>query len=192
MKRDGKIFWFVVVGALGIHLTGTQALAAEDANSWRATYDLIMMWVNFGIFTFVIVKYARTPLADFFKGKKEEVARTIDRVEEKKEKIKADIKAACALLDESKIRLEKSKERILQQGERRKQEIIEGARGESRIMLEEAKRRLDSQILQAQSAIRSELIDMAVSLAAAKLPGEITAADNQKFVDQFLTGIQPK
>ena len=59
-------------------------------------------------------------------------------------------------------------------------------------MLEEAKRKIDDQILQAHKAFRAEMVDMAVSLAVKRLPAEITSADNQKFIDQDLTGIQPR
>ena len=90
------------------------------------------------------------------------------------------------------MRMQKLKERIILQGERRKQEIIDNALAESRIMLQEAKWRIDDQILKARKTLQAELVDMAVSMATKRLPAEITSADNQKFVDQFLTGILPK
>ena len=90
------------------------------------------------------------------------------------------------------MRMEMLKERIILQGKRQKQEIIENALAESRIMLKEAKRKIDDQILQAHNAFRVELVDMAVTLAVKKLPAEITSADHQEFFDQYLTGILPR
>ena len=148
--------------------------------------------MNFGIFAIIIVKYSRNPLINFLKGQKEKVDLNINRIEEKKEKISAEVRVAIDTLDENKLRMQKLKERIILQGERRKQEIIDNALLESQIMLEEAKRKIDDQILQAHKAIRAEMVDMAVSLAVKKLPAEITSADNQKFIDQYLTGIQPR
>ena len=182
----------VAACALGFFLATSEVLAAENASSWRPTYDLVLMWLNFGIIVFVIVKYARKPLVNFLKGKKEEVDRTIDEIEEEKEKSQAEIRAANNKLDESKTRLNKLQERILLEGERRKKEIIDDARAESRIMLKEAQRKIDDQIFQAKKAIQAELVDMAISLASKKLPSEITSADNQRFVDEYLTGIRSK
>ena len=182
----------VAACALGFLLATSEVFAAENASNWRSTYDLVLMWVNFGIIVFIIVKYARKPLVNFLKGQKEEVDRKIDEIEEEKEKSQAEIRAANNKLDESKTRLKKLQERILLEGERRKKEIIDDARVESRILLQEAQRKIDDQIFQAKKAIQAELVDMAISLASQKLPAEITNADNQRFVDEYLTGIRSK
>ena len=195
MKRTCKIvrqLWSAIAFSLSFILTATDVLAADNASNWRPIFDLVMMWVNFGIFAFIIVKYSRKPLINFLKGQKEKVDLNINRIEEKKEKISAEVRVAIDTLDENKLRMQKLKERIILQGERRKQEIIDNALLESQIMIEEAKRKIDDQILQAHKAIRAEMVDMAVSLAVKKLPAEITSADNQKFIDQYLTGIQPR
>jgi F-type H+-transporting ATPase subunit b len=182
----------VAACALGFLLATSEVLAAENASNWRSTYDLVLMWVNFGIIVFIIVKYARRPLVNFLKEQKEAVDVEIDEIEEEKEKSQAEIRAANHKLDESKTRLKKLQERILLEGERRKKEIIADARAESRIMLQEAQRRIDDQIYQAKKAIQAELVDMAISMASKKLPAEITNADNQRFVDEYLTGIRSK
>ena len=195
MKRTCKIvrqLWPAIAFSLSFILTATDVLAADNASNWRPIFDLVMMWVNFGIFAFIIVKYSRNPLINFLKGQKEKVDLNINRIEEKKEKISAEVRVAIDTLDENKLRMQKLKERIILQGERRKQKIIDSALLESQIMIEEAKRKIDDQILQAHKAIRAEMVDMAVSLAVKKLPAEITSADNQKFIDQYLTGIQPR
>ncbi len=195
MKRTTKVvrqLWPAIASSLGVFLTATNVFAAENASRWRPFFDLVMMWVNFGIFAFIIVKYSRRPLVNFLKGHKEKVDLNINRIEEKKEKISAEVRVANDALDKNKMRMQKLKERIILQGKRRKQEIIDNALAESRIMMQEAKWRIDDQILKARNALQAELVDMAVSMAAKKLPAEITSADNQKFVDQFLTGIQPE
>ena len=192
MKRTSKVVWQLwpaIAISLGFVLTATNVFAAENASGWRPFFDLVMMWVNFGIFAFIIVKYSRKPLVNYLKGQKEKVDVNLNRIEEKKEKISAEVRVANETLDESKMRMQKLKERIILQGERRKQEIIDNALAESRIMLKEAKWRIDDQILQAHKAIRAEMVDMAVSVAVKRLPAEITRADSQKFVDEYLTGI---
>ena len=195
MKRTCKIvrqLWPAIAFSLSFILTAIDVLAAENPSNWRPFFDLVMMWLNFGIFAFIIVKYSRKPLVNFLKGQKEKVDLNINRIEEKKEKIAAEVKVAYDTLDENKMRMQKLKERIILQGERRKQEIVDNALAESRIMLKEAQWRIDDQIFKARKALQEELVDMAVSMASKRLPAEITSADNQKFVDQFLTGILPK
>ena len=195
MKRTCKVaqqLWLATACTLGFLLMATEGLAAGNANNWRPTYDLVLMWVNFGIFAFILVKYSRKPLVNFLKGQKEKVDLNITRIEEKKEAISAEVRVANDALDESKMRMQKLKERIVLQGERRKQEIIENAQQESKILLESTMKKIETQLIDAKRAFKSELVDTAISLAMKRLPDEITTEDNQKFTDQFLTNASAK
>ncbi len=92
------------------------------------------------------------------------------------------------MLDEKDARFAEIKDRIVQQGERKKQEIIESAQQQSKMMLKDARRRIDSQFDQVKSAFRAELIDAAIELAMQRLPQEIIDEDHDKFLDQYLAG----
>jgi len=184
-KAKRLTLWFCAALVLVI-LLAPGALAADGSGGWRPTYDLIMRWLNFVILALVLIKFARRPLIDFLAGKKEEIAREIQRMEKEKEQAALKVAEAHKMLEESSIRFENLKERIIRQGEKRKQAIIAEAHRESEILLEGAKRKIDSQMLQAENTLRSEMIDMAVNVAIERLPGQVTENDNQKLLDQFL------
>ncbi|MGD2149684.1 MAG: ATP synthase F0 subunit B [Desulfobacterales bacterium] len=189
MKRINKIVrlcCFIIAGAASSHFLGLDALASEGSGGWRPIYDEILLWINFGIIAFVFVKYGKTPLMNFLRGQKEKVAKDIERVEQKKEEAVNRIKEIQKVLDEKDARFAIIKDRIVRQGERKKQEIVESAHQQSQMMLNDAKRRIDSQFVQAKSAFRAELIDAAIELAMQRLPLEITDEDNDKFLDQYL------
>ncbi len=175
---------YALAVAISNHILATGALAAES--TWRAMYDPIMMCLNFGILAFLLVKYGKTPILNFLQGKKEELAREIDRIEEEKEKILNKIKETNKEIDESDVYFAKMKERIVKEGEKKKQKIIQEAQEQSRIMLETTKRKIDNQIVQARNMFKSELVDAAIALAMEKLPKVITPKDNQKLVDYYL------
>ena len=162
------------------------SLAADQTGGWRPTYDLIMRWLNFVILALVLIKFARRPLVDFLTGKKKEIAHDLQRLEEEKEQAALKVAEVHKKLEDSNIRLKNLKERIIKQGEKRKQAILDEAQRESKILLDGAKRKIDSQVLQAESTLRSEMIDMAVNVAIERLPGQLTEKDNQKLLDQFL------
>jgi len=180
------IFCYIVAGILSLHFLGHEAFAAEKASSWRPIYDLILRWINFGIIVFLVVKYAKTPLMNFLRGQKEKLAREIKRLENKKEGIAANIEETLKTIDESEVRFDELKKRIVQQGERKKREIVESAQQQSKMMLNDIRRRINSQFDQAKSAFKAELIDAAIELAMQRLPQEITDEDNDKFLDQYL------
>ena len=192
IKKIATICYFILAVVIGILLLGNEASAADNSNDWRPTFDLVMRWLNFGIIVFILVKYARTPIKDFLLSRREEVAREIEMVEEKKEAANKKIQDAARMLDESEVRFARVKERIIQEGETKKQKLIEDAKQESKILLESTRKKIDNQLLDAQKAFKSELVDAAISLAMKRLPDEITTEDNQNFTNQFLASASGK
>jgi len=177
----------IVMVALLVVFSGVgEALAAEGSGGWRSTYDLVMRWVNFAILAFVIVKFARLPLKNFLSGKGQEISLQIRRLEDEKNQLVQRVRQAENELEDSTGRLLEIKERIVQSGERRKQEILAEAHQESQIIMENAKRKIEGRLLQAQSVLRAEMIDAAADLALEKLPGMVTAEDNQKLLQSYM------
>lgn len=191
-KKITRICFCLVVGMACCLILGTPLTLAADEpaadDNWRKTYDEVMLWLNFAILAFVLVKFAGPPLMNFLRGRKDELARQIDQVEKEKEKVTGKISEAFKTLEESETRFASMKQRIIDQGERRKQEIIEDARRQSQIMLEASKQKVSSQILQAKGTFKAELVDAAIEMATEKLPQHITEEDNQRFVDSYLSG----
>lgn len=180
---------YVILAVAAFQGLPTDALAAETGNDWRPTYDNVMIWVNFVIFAALIVKLGRTPLKGFFRDQKEEVAREIRRVEESRDKVAGEIKAAQARLEESDARFARLKDAALQEAEKKRQDIIEDAKQESRLLIEQTKRKIEHQIREAGLRIKAELIDAAIDRALEHLTREVTAEDHQKYLDLFLNKI---
>ena len=160
--------------------------AAEESGGWRPIYDIVMLWINFGILAFLLIKFLRIPIRDFFETKKDEVVAEIRRIEAEKEKAVARVQEAQSLLADHEERLERIKSRILQEGQRAKEKIIADAHEQSRVMMEEAKRRIDNRIYQAKQELRGELVDTAIDIASKRLPGEVTEDDHQKYIQLYL------
>ena len=193
--RDAKIhtlpWWRVAAAAvlllMVLFLMVPQGALAEDgAGDWRPTYDLAMRWINFFILMFLIFKYARKPLVNFFKEKSEDIKKEIQAVEQEKEEILAKVEEMLKARDHSQEKLEKLKERVIAQGKAKKQHIIENAQKESTLMLEGARRKIKSQMIAAQQGLRAEMIDHAIEMALQKLPAVIDEKDSQKLYEQYL------
>ena len=191
IKRMHDFYLHVAILALSIHLTGGFAWAEGSAGEWRAHWNELMLWINFAILAILLIKFLRKPIKEFLDGRKFELAREIKKVEEEKQAIEEKLKETEKLLDESSVRFAEIRDRIIEQGEREKQRIIQEAGEQSRLMMEGARRKVDSYFQQAQNRIRKELIDAAVNLTMEKLPHEIDARDNQKLVEQFLSSVRP-
>ena len=172
--------------AASLHLTELNALASETGGNWRPTFDLVMIWLNFGIFAFLLVKYLKTPLINFLRGRQDELVREINRLEEKRDQISQKINETQKLFEKSEAHYETIKVNIIAQGEEKKRTIIEAARQESRLMIEKTNVRIGVHILQAKNNFKSEMIDLAFSLAMKRLPDEITKTDHERLLDRYI------
>lgn len=165
------IAWAIIAGLLGIE---------------RATYSLIMRWVNFGIIVLLAVKYGRGPIINFLKSQQDEVATTVRELEENKRLTEEKIAESRKLLEAGQDKLEQIKQRIISEGERRKEQLVSDAKQESVIMLESAKLKVDAQMREARDRIRADLIDMAADIATQKLPQLLTPKDQDQLVDRWM------
>ena len=175
-----------LVLAAALHLTAVSGWAGEGGSTWRAAYDEVMLWLNFGILAFLLVKYGRRPLIAFLKGEAQRTAEEIERTENRKRQMDEKVLEMTAAAENRRVRLQALKERLIQEGERKRREIIDSARRDSRILLEQTQMGIEHQINDARQQLKAELIDRAVEAALERLPGVITADDQKKLVETFI------
>lgn len=181
---------FILAGAAAcLHFSGGRAFAAEGGDDWRKTYDLVMMYVNFGILAFVIFKFGKNPLMGFLSSRRDAVAAEISDLEKEKALVTEKINEARETMAASDARFAELKEAILRMGERRRQELIEEAENESRFMMSLAEQKVGGYILSAKKAFKAQLIDASIQLALKQLPETITEEDNQRMVEQYLSTV---
>ncbi|MBT8342630.1 MAG: ATP synthase F0 subunit B [Desulfatitalea sp.] len=160
---------------------------AEDATGFsRADYDLIMRWFNFAILVFVLIRYGRRPIMGYLKDTQEKAAHSIRRLEEEKKQVEAKIIDTRSELAEGEKRLDLIKDRIITEGHRRKETLIDEAKQESAIILAGAQHKIDALIRESHRKIRTELIDMSAELAVQKLPGRLTAESHTQLLNQWI------
>jgi len=184
MKKSFWISIIILIAAMIIHL-----LLTDTSSGWRSIYDIVMKWVNFGIFAFVLVRFTKTPVMNFLAKQKNDLAEEIGLLEEEKGRFSDQLKETLEQIKEGEARMTMIKERIIKQGEKEKERIIDDARQQSLLMVEDSKKKAGSLILQAKDQLLAELVDDAVALALERFPNEVNENDNDKLLHSFLAGI---
>jgi F-type H+-transporting ATPase subunit b len=183
---------YILIGGLAVcPFIPVLGWAAEGQASWRATYDLVMMWVNFGILAFLLAKYVRTPLVNLLKGEAEKAAAVLKTVQEGKERVDQEVQDTMRALVNARERLRDAQEKILREGTLQRQRIIDSARSESRLLIERTRQKIDAQIAEAHQRLRSDLIDRAIAVALERIPTEITTEEQFQLVDRFVRETHP-
>ena len=184
--------WLPATMIFGLLIFGDQAAASEAAPKWRATYDVVMLWVNFSILVALFLKFGKAPLKAFLQGKRADIKTEIDQLEKQRDELTAGVKEATQKLEESTRHFHEVSERIIQTGEKAKQSIITDAKKQSQMLLEDAKRKIESQVLKAEKDFKSELIDASVDLALENIGKHLTPDDNRRFVEYYFSSIPDK
>jgi F-type H+-transporting ATPase subunit b len=189
-KSIERVKWWGLVILLIAICWVTNAWAAEGSGFTRATWDEIWRWVNFIILFGVIIKFGRRPILNFLDKQKEDVAQSIKKLEDRKRDAQATLEESQRKLTASEERLATIKDRIISEGENRKAQLIADAQEESRILLETAQLRIEHQIREMHTQVKTELIDTATQIALTKLPGLLTSEDEDRMVGQWMDAVQ--
>lgn len=184
MKSRRILIRFLFLPALMLFFSAAPAAAAEG--SWRPVWDSVLLWLNFLILVGVFYRYGRKPLLEFLRGRKVELHRELRTLETQRDALREQIRELRAALEAGEDRFAQLKARILEQGERERQQIVEQAREHSTYVLEAAKERIRNRLLHAKDTFRQELIDEAMDLATRRMAQEITENDNRNLIQQFL------
>ena len=108
MKLVNKIMWLgggsILLVFISLHMLGNEALAAEGADNWRPIFDWVMRIVNFAILAFLLIKFSRAPIKDFFKSRQKELASQINALEKEKQDALREVDENLKLLEESSTR----------------------------------------------------------------------------------------
>ncbi len=166
-----------------------QALAANTGGSWRSTYDVVMMWVNFAILVALLVKFLRKPLGRLLKNQQDAIQNTLGQFEARKGRIENEIQSLRESLETRRQKAEDRHARILRWAQRERLEIIATARQEAERRLRQARQLIDARHREACQTLRNDIVDAAVTKVLQDLPGHMTADLEKDLTDRFLASI---
>jgi F-type H+-transporting ATPase subunit b len=189
IQKSKTICGILVLGIIFLHITCLPALAEEGSGDWRPMYDTIMVWVNFLILVYLIYRIGRKPFQAFLSNQANQVSGEIQKAEKQKQEVLEAINETKRQMQESSDRYDQIKARIIEEGRRLRQELIDEARSQGEQMLEREKNNASRRIAEGRKKIMTELVDAAANMAQNRLPGEINQEDQSKLVEFYIRNI---
>lgn len=172
--------------AVACMLAAAPCMAAEGGGMDRATWDLAMRIINFGILVFVIYKYGKDPLIKFLVSKRASVELSLEELEKEKQDLTRRQEEQNALFAAIDDKIASIKDYYRRLGEDEKRKIMERAKIHSDQMLEDARLRADRELEKARDVFRAEVVDMALQLAEQRIRQNITVADDRMLVEDYI------
>jgi len=159
---------------------------AEHALNWK---DFLFRVINFVLVAGVIAKLAGKKLVGFFRGRVSTIENQMSDLDTRKadaSKRLSDIEASISNLAAEKARIEDEYRR---QGEAVRDSIIAAAEAKAVQIREQATASASAEARAAVEKIRAEMADAVVDAAKAMLQKKLSAKDQEKLVDEYLTKV---
>ncbi|MFP3866920.1 MAG: hypothetical protein ACLFUU_01995 [Desulfobacteraceae bacterium] len=184
----------IVLTLAGMILIASVAWATEaghgggehDASRMK---DLIWRTANFVVFVGILIKLATKPIKEFFAGRRQQIAQNLEELESQKaaaEKALAEAQAQLATVAEER---EKIVQHFIAEGEAEKAKIIERAEQAAARIKEMAALTIEAETKKAADQLKRELVETAAQLSEGLIKENITADDQQRLVDEYLTKV---
>lgn len=183
----------LVFGAV-LFAGAVQASEAGDGHEGESTAvsDALFQALNLAILLGVLIYFGRKPIVEFFSSRREQIAREL--------KDAADLLAQAELrnseLQRRLVSLGSEIEGIREDSSRRSEEeaerILADARATADRIRRDAQAAVEQELRRAQSQLRDEAADLALEIAARKLNEQVSEADRDRLVDEFILRVQPE
>lgn len=170
----------VVHGEGGGEDHGGGAIPAEKL------WGLLWRTTNFIALVVVLFFLLRKPVGNFFRGRREDIARTLSDLELKK----AEAEESYLKLERKLIELEKERENILadyiKDGEAEKEKIISNAKAMEESIMAQSRKSIDQEIEKAKNELKAEIAELSASMAEELVKNNINEQDQERLVEEYL------
>jgi F-type H+-transporting ATPase subunit b len=162
---------------------------AAGGESSARIMDLILRSVNFIIFLVVLVFLVRKPLKQGLAGRRENIQKELDELEQKKEDAKRELQNFETRLGALKEERDSILKEFKKEGEREKAKIIEGAQKTASRIVEQAQLTIQQEIQKSNQALREEVAELSVKMAEDILRKNITDNDQKVLIGEYLAKV---
>jgi F-type H+-transporting ATPase subunit b len=146
--------------------------------------------VNFALFIYLLVRFAKTPLLDFLGNRRrtyEEALAAARRREAEARQVFEEYSAKLVGVEEEAARILKNADL---EAQRRRTAVVEAARVAADKMKRDARLTIDSEVGRARTEIRTALARLVAERAQASLERALGPEDDRRLVDEFVRKLE--
>lgn len=183
-------------GAVILALLPALAFAAEHGGGEHAAPEGIpfSVWfhtVNLAIMIGILYYFGRTPLRNYLIQRHDGVKSALQRAE----RAQAEAEARAAEYEARLAELEREavghRAKVEAEAKLEVQRMLEGAERHAQQIKDQTERVLEEELRSVQEQLRSESIRMALEMARRMVTTEITEADQQRLLQEYVSGVNP-
>jgi|GEM_PF-5379789 F-type H+-transporting ATPase subunit b len=162
--------------------------AAGEKKEMVQFFSTGFMWtvINFTLIAFVLVKFAKEPLQEALRQRRETIEKTMKDAAEARELALKGLEEARRREKEKDIEIESILNDARSTAERERNSLIEQGERISREMVERARLSIDVELQRAKDDLRAEAVTLAMEIAADKIRRETTEDDQKRLLTEYI------
>lgn len=167
-----------------VHDTGHEA--EHGGTSSAKVWDLVFRIMNFTAMAVILFFLLKKPIAQYFGNRREEIARTLEQLERRKEEAEEHYRELERKLGDLESEREAIIEQYIKDGEREKTRIIANAERMSEQIQKQAEAAINQEIQKAKIELKREIAELSATMAEDLIKENITDQDQKRLVEEYL------
>ncbi len=181
---------FSVIGL--VLLAGAAQASGDDAESHADVLkETIYQGLNLALLLGVIFYFGRRPIAEFFSNRRGEIQSELNESADLLSKAEQRNSELQRRLVELGSEVDGIKEEAGRRAEEEAERILTDARVTAERIRRDAQAAVAQELRRAQGVLREEAADLALEIAARKLAEQVSDADRDRLVDEFISRVEP-
>ena len=148
--------------------------------------DFLYRCLNFALLVGLLAYFLTKPIRKGLKDRREGIAKTLAEAEAAKEAAEAKYREYSEKLAKATEEIDKITASIRREGEVEREKILVAAKEMAVKIEQEAESKASSVVTSARAELREEAARLAVELAEVMLKKQVSAADQQRLVDEYM------
>jgi F-type H+-transporting ATPase subunit b len=148
----------------------------------------LFIWtiVTFLVLLTLLAKFAWRPLLQALDARQETIRKALDDAAQAKVELEKLQRESAQIIREARVEAEHVISRSRSDAERLKEELRQKAKAEAEGIIRNAERQIQLETARAIQQLRHEAIDLSVTLASKLLQRNLSAADNERLIEEAL------
>lgn len=159
------------------------------ADSGAVAKDFAWRVLDFGLMAVLLIYLLTKPIRSGLAGRREGIEKALSDAVAAREAAEAKFAEYDAKLSKASAEIEDMSVAIRREGELERDRILANAREMAEKITAEAEKTAESEILRARTELRQEASRLAIALAEEILKKQITAGDQQRLVDEYVSKV---
>ncbi|MEC4685907.1 MAG: F0F1 ATP synthase subunit B [Nitrospirota bacterium] len=189
-KSISPFISFVIVFVLSLsHAAAVFAMKGEGegGSDWQS-----WLWkiVNFAILLFILLKFLKKPMKDYFKQRTELIEKSLTEAREAKELAQKALKEVEEKLTLKDQEIERIIESAKQSGQAEHDNLIEQGKEMSEKIRQQVRTNIEMELKNAKAALRAEASGLALKLAEKRLRERLTEEEQMRLLEESIKRLE--